>query len=90
MNKQDLIEIVAKEAGVSKNTASKVINSYHKSIQMAMAQGDKVSLPGFGTFHLSERKERSGRNPKTGEPLLIAAAKVPKFKAGKALKDTVA
>jgi DNA-binding protein HU-beta len=89
MNKQDLIEIIAKEAQIPKATVSKVINSYHKAVQVALAQGEKVSLPGFGTFDVSERKERSGRNPKTGESLLIAAAKRPRFKPGKSLKDTL-
>ncbi|RIW14663.1 HU family DNA-binding protein [Algoriphagus lacus] len=90
MNKSELIEVVAKEAGLSKATVSKVINSYHKAVQVAMSQGDKVTLPGFGTFQVSERKERSGRNPRTGDPMTIAAAKLPRFKPGKLLKDSLA
>lgn len=90
MNKQDLIEVIAKEAGIPKATVSKVINSYHKAVQVAMSQGDKVTLPGFGTFQVSERKERSGRNPRTGDPMTIAAAKLPRFKPGKLLRDSLA
>lgn len=89
MNKQDLIGVIAKELDLPKATVTKVINSYHKTVQVAMSEGDKVTLPGFGTFQVSERKERSGRNPRTGEPLLIAKGRIPRFKPGKALKDNI-
>lgn len=90
MNKTDLIESISVEVSVPKATVKKVIDSYHKSVQMALAKGEKVALPGFGTFQVSESKERNARNPKTGESMLIAAAKRPRFKPGKGLKDSLA
>ena len=78
MNKSELIEAIAQEADISKAAATK-----------ALKEGDTVTLVGFGTFYVGERAERQGRNPQTGAPLTIAAAKTPKFRAGKALKDAV-
>ncbi len=89
MNKQELIEQVAINAGVSKTTASKAINGITDSITRALTSGDTVTLIGFGTFAVTERAARLGRNPRTGAELKIAARKVPSFKAGKALKDAV-
>ncbi len=89
MNKSDLIGIIAKEANVSKAAAAKLVDVYHNSIKNAIAGGDSVILPGFGSFTTSERKERSGRNPRTGEVLTVKAAKVPKFRPGKGLRDAI-
>lgn len=89
MNKSDLIDAIAKGAGLTKVQAAKAIDSYHETVKKAMKKGDSVSLVGFGTFTTAQRKARTGRNPKTGAALKIKAARVPKFRAGKALKDTV-
>ena len=89
MNKSDLIEAISNELDLPKATVTKVVNAYHQTVQTAMSQGDKVTLPGFGTFQVSERKERSGRNPRTGESLVIAAAKIVKFRPGKDIKTNV-
>ncbi len=89
MTKEELVAKAAQDADVSKSEAAKVLKSILDSIEGALAQGDKVSLVGFGTFSVSRRAARTGRNPATGQPIQIAAANVPKFKAGKKLKDAV-
>lgn len=89
MNKAELIEAVAEQADMSKADAGRAIDAVVTTITNAMKKQDDVSLIGFGTFTVRERAARSGRNPQTGETIQIAAAKVPAFKAGKALKDAV-
>ncbi|HEZ4654664.1 TPA: HU family DNA-binding protein [Neisseria meningitidis] len=89
MNKSELIEAIAQEADISKAAAQKALDATTNAVTNALKQGDTVTLVGFGTFYVGERAERQGRNPKTGEPLTIAAAKTPKFRAGKALKDAL-
>ena len=89
MNKSDLIDAVAAEADISKAAAGKALDAVTQAITAALKQGDAVTLVGFGTFAVSERAERVGRDPKTGEAITIAAAKAPKFKPGKALKDAL-
>ena len=89
MNKTELIAAVAEQAALSKKDAEKAINAVVASITGALADGDKVQLVGFGAFEVRERGARTGKNPRTGEAINIAASKVPAFKAGKALKDTV-
>ena len=89
MNKSELIEAIAKEADISKAAAGKALDGMINAVTKALKEGDTVTLVGFGTFYVGERAERQGRNPKTGEPLTIAAAKTPKFRAGKALKDAL-
>jgi DNA-binding protein HU-beta len=87
MTKADLIEKMAKEAKIVKKEAEKALHSLLDGIKKALKKGSKVSLIGFGTFHVGKRKARTGRHPRTGAPIKIAAKKVPKFKAGKAFKD---
>ena len=89
MNKSELIEAIAQEAGISKAAATKALDATTNAVTNALKNGDTVTLVGFGTFYVGERVERQGRNPKTGAPLTIAAAKTPKFRAGKALKDAL-
>lgn len=89
MNKAELIEAVAEQAEMTKAEAGRAVDAVVASITDAMSKQDDVSLIGFGTFTVRERAARSGRNPQTGETIQIAAAKVPAFKAGKALKDAV-
>lgn len=89
MNKTELIEAVVEKTSVSKKDADAVIKATFDAISEAMANGDKVSLIGFGNFEVRERNARTGKNPRTGEAIEIAACKVPSFKAGKALKDAV-
>lgn len=89
MNKSELIETIAQEAGISKAAAQKALDATTNAVTNALKKGDTVTLVGFGTFYVGERAERQGRNPRTGEPLTIAAAKTPKFRAGKALKDAL-
>lgn len=89
MNKSELIEAIAQEADISKAAAQKALDATTNAVTTALKQGDTVTLVGFGTFYVGERAERQGRNPKTGEPLTIAAAKTLKFRAGKALKDAL-
>lgn len=89
MNKSELIDAIATEAGISKAAAQKALDATTNAVTNALKNGDTVTLVGFGTFYVGERAERQGRNPKTGEPLTIAAAKTPKFRAGKALKDAL-
>ena len=89
MNKTELIDKVAKESALSKSAAEQVVNSVLSAVAEAMKMGDKVTLVGFGTFSVSERAAREGRNPKSGETINIPAKKVVKFKAGSKLTETV-
>ncbi|HEC84136.1 MAG: DNA-binding protein HU [Candidatus Parabeggiatoa sp. nov. 2] len=89
MNKSELIQAVADSADISKTTATKAVDAMIDSVKDALAEGDSVTLIGFGTFAVRERAARVGRNPRTGERLDISAANVPVFKPGKALKDAV-
>ncbi len=89
MNKKELIAAVAEASEVSKKDAEKVIQAFTEVVADELKKGEKIQLVGFGTFEVSERGERVGRNPKSGEEMVIAASKTPKFKAGKALKDIV-
>ena len=89
MNKSELIEAVAKTAGISKATAGDALDATLASIKVALKKEQSVTLVGFGTFKVGKRAARTGRNPRTGEAIKIKAAKVPKFSAGKALKDAV-
>ena len=89
MNKTDLVAAVAEKAEISKKDAEKAIKAFTDAVSDELVNGGKVQLVGFGTFEVSERAAREGRNPQTGEAMPIAASKTPKFKAGKALKDMV-
>lgn len=89
MNKSEFIDAVAQNADIPKSTAEKAVNSVVDVIGNALRRGDQVSLVGFGTFLTRQREARQGRNPRTGETINIRASRVPSFKAGKALKDTV-
>ncbi len=90
MNKAELINAVAEKAGLSKKDTELAVGAVIDVITDALKKGDKVQLVGFGGFEVKARAERTGRNPKTKEPITIPASKVPVFKAGKALKDAVA
>lgn len=90
MNKAELIAEVALKAGLSKKDAEKALNATLDTISDALANGDKVQLVGFGGFETKQREARMGRNPRTKETIEIPAARIPLFKAGKALKDKVA
>lgn len=89
MNKSDLVAAVARKAKISKATANAAIDAAFSGIRDAMARGKSVVLVGFGTFAVSKRSARMGRNPRTLEPIRIPANKVPRFRAGKALKSAV-
>lgn len=89
MNKTELINAVAAKAEISKKDAEKALTAVIGSIEEALVKGEKVQLIGFGTFEVKERAARTGHNPKTGAAIEIAAAKVPSFKAGAALKNAV-
>ncbi|WGL17369.1 DNA-binding protein HU-beta [Microbulbifer bruguierae] len=89
MNKSELIEAIAASADIPKAAAGRALDAMVESITEALKKGDQVALVGFGTFAVKERAARTGRNPRTGDPIEIAAAKIPNFKAGKALKDAV-
>ena len=89
MNKSELINAIAEEAGLTKADAGKALDATVKAITGAMASGDSVAIIGFGTFAVGERAARTGRNPQTGKEMQIPAAKVPKFKPGKSLKEAV-
>ena len=89
MNKQELIEKVVKETGATKALAGKVLESAMENIGKTLKKGDSITFVGFGTFKTSVRKARTARNPRTGEPIKIAKRRVPRFTAGKALKDLV-
>ncbi len=89
MNKSELIDAIAASADISKAAAGRALDAVTDSITQALKDNDQVSLVGFGTFQVKERAARTGRNPQTGNPIDIPAAKIPSFKAGKALKDAV-
>ena len=89
MNKTELIAAMAEQAGVSKKDAEKTLKAFTDVVAAELKKGEKVQLVGFGTFEVSERAAREGRNPQTGKTMKIAASKAPKFKAGKALKDMI-
>jgi DNA-binding protein HU-beta len=89
MNKTELINAMAEKAELSKKDAEKALNAFIDTVTEELADGGKVQLIGFGTFETSERAARVGRNPQTGEEMEIPASIVPKFKAGKALKEAV-
>lgn len=89
MNKTELIASVAENAAISKKDAEKAVNAFVSAISSALADGDKVQLVGFGTFEVRERGARTGKNPRTGEAIQIAASKAPAFKAGRILKEAV-
>ena len=89
MTKVELVEKMAKEAKVTKAAAGKALDSFVDGVKKALKKGDKVTLIGFGTFSVVQRKARKGRNPQTGKEIKIAARKAPKFSAGKALKTAV-
>lgn len=89
MNKTELVGAVADVAGLSKADAGRAVDAVVEAITGALKSDDQVSLVGFGTFSVKERAARTGRNPRTGETIEIAASKTPSFKAGKALKDAV-
>lgn len=90
MNKNDLVSYVASAAGLTKADAARATDSVFEAIAESLKKGDEVRLVGFGTFTVSHRKAGEGRNPRTGEKIAIAAAKLPKFRAGKGLKDIIA
>lgn len=89
MNKTELIAAMAEVSGVSKKDTEAVLKAFTEVVSNELKKGEKIQLIGFGTFEVSERAAREGRNPATGEAMQIAAAKTPKFKAGKALKDMI-
>ena len=89
MNKGELVDAIAKEAGLTKADAGNALNAFIGNVSKSLKKGDSVQLIGFGTFSVSKRAARTGRNPQTGKEIKIAAKKVAKFKAGKALADTV-
>ncbi|WP_298660925.1 HU family DNA-binding protein [uncultured Thiothrix sp.] len=89
MNKTELIDAVSAKSGLTKADTDRAFKAMVEAVTEALAKGDQVSLIGFGTFLVRERQARSGRNPRTGDTIEIAAAKIPSFKAGKALKDAV-
>ncbi|TYB32735.1 MAG: HU family DNA-binding protein [Flexistipes sinusarabici] len=89
MNKKELIEKMADKAGLKKTEAEKALKAFEESVVDALKNDDKVTLVGFGTFAVSERKSRKGRNPQTGEEINIPAKKAPKFVPGKLFKDSV-
>lgn len=89
MNKTELIEQMADKAGISKAAAGAALEAATEAIKVTLKKGDAVTLVGFGSFSVTKRAARTGRNPKTGEPLKIKARKSPKFTAGKGLKDAL-
>lgn len=90
MNKTELINAIAAEAEISKKDAGKALDAFLDTVTKTLKKDEKVQLVGFGTFEVRERAAREGHNPQTGKKIQIAAAKVPAFKAGKALKETIA
>ena len=89
MNKSELIDQIAESADLSKAAAGRALDATIAAVKVALKKGGMVSLVGFGTFYVGKRAARSGRNPRTGATIKIKAAKVPKFRAGKGLKDAV-
>ena len=89
MNRAELIVAMAENAGLKQKEAEKALKAFTEVVAAELKKGGKIQLVGFGTFEVSERAAREGRNPQTGESMKIAACKAPKFKAGKALKDAI-
>jgi DNA-binding protein HU-beta len=89
MNKADIIEHIAQSAEVSKSAAERAVDALVGAVKTSLKKDQMVTLVGFGTFYVGKRQARTGRNPRTGEALKIAATRVPKFRAGKALKDAI-
>ena len=89
MNKSELIDAIAESADISKAAAGRALDATVDAVKVALKKGDLVTLVGFGSFYVGKRAARTGRNPRTGTAIKIKAAKVPKFRAGKALKDAV-
>ncbi len=89
MNKTELVAAIAKKTELSKKDAEKALKAFTDVVAEELKKGEKIQLVGFGSFEVSERAERKGRNPQTSEEIVIPACKVPKFKPGKALKDAV-
>lgn len=89
MTKAELVETVASKVDLPRAVAERAVNTMFDELTEALRQGDKVNISGFGTFSVSERKARTGRNPKTGETIEIAASRAAKFKPGKSLKDSL-
>ncbi|MBE0617092.1 MAG: HU family DNA-binding protein [Proteobacteria bacterium] len=89
MTKAELIEVMAANANTSKAAAKRFLDAFTDAVTDTLKQGDKVTLVGFGTFSVTQRKARKGRNPQTGKEIKIAASNAPKFKAGKGLKDKI-
>ena len=89
MNKTELVAAMAEKAQLSKKDAEAALKAFTDVVAEELKKGEKIQLVGFGTFEVSERAARTGRNPQTGEEMTIAASKAPKFKAGKALKDSI-
>lgn len=89
MTKQELVDKIAKEADISKTKANTALKALFEGVTVALKKGKRVSFVGFGTFTVGRRKARMGRNPQTGATIKIAASKVPRFRAGKTLKDAV-
>ena len=89
MNKTELVAAIAEKSELSKKDSEKALKAFIDTVTDELKKGEKIQLVGFGTFEVSERAAREGRNPQSGEPMKIAASKAPKFKAGKALKDMV-
>ena len=89
MNKTELIDAIAKDADISKAAAGRALDATVDAVQQALKKGEMVTLVGFGTFYVGKRAARNGRNPQTGATIKIKAAKVPKFRAGKSLKDAL-
>ncbi|MGH6932700.1 MAG: HU family DNA-binding protein [Dongiaceae bacterium] len=89
MNKNDLVSLVAARTGFSKGEAARAVDGVFDAITQALKKGSEVRLVGFGTFNISKRSATDGRNPRTGDPIKIPAVKVPKFKAGRGLRDAV-
>ena len=89
MNKNDLVDAVAERTGLAKSDAARAVEAVLGAVTETLQKGDQVALSGFGTFVVKARAARTGRNPRTGEPVAIAASRAPTFKAGKALKDAL-
>jgi len=89
MNKAEIVTKISDDVGLSKSDVNKVVDSLFQKIGKALKKGDPVTFVGFGTFKAVRRKSRKGRNPRTGATIIIPAAKVPKFSAGKTLKDSI-
>lgn len=87
MNKKELIEKVSAKAGMNKKDTEVILSAFTETVTEALKEGDKIQMVGFGTFEVQEKPARTGRNPRTGESMEIAASRVPKFKFGKTVKD---